>query len=192
MSLADIKNKIEADAKKESQQLIEKAQSQVDEIYAKSKAESSSVEDSYTARFKKEEPEILNRREIVAGLDVKKINLDAEQDLITQSFEEAVKVLASIPKEKYLGFVESLLDQAIETGKEVVHISGKDKYLTKTWLDTFNKDHKVSLSLVKDALISGGFVLQNGNISTNCSFDMLVGWIRDDLEADVVKRLFSA
>lgn len=192
MSLADIKSKIEADAKRESELIIQKAQEQVDEIRAKSETEISALEQSYQDRFKKEEPEILNRREIVARLDVKKIDLDAKQELVSMAFGEAVKVLSALPKDKCLAFSKVLLEKAVETGKEVVFLPEKEKNFTKAWLDAYNEEHKTSLTIAKEKLpISGGFVLQNEDIDTNCSFDMLVSWIREDFEAGVVKRLFS-
>lgn len=193
MSLADIKSKIEADARKESDLILQKAREQVEGILAKSTAQIESLDASYTERFKKEEPEILNRREIVARLDVNKIDLDAKQELIAMAFDEAVKVLSSMPKEKYLEFIKVLLEKAVETGKEVVYLPEKDKNVTKAWLDVYNQEHKTSLTIAKERVaISGGFVLQNEDIDTNCSYDMLVSWVREDLEADVVKRLFSA
>lgn len=193
MSLADIKSKIEADARKESDLILQKAREQVEGILAKSTAQIESLDASYTERFKKEEPEILNRREIVARLDVNKIDLDAKQELIAMAFDEAVKVLSSMPKEKYLEFIKVLLEKAVETGKEIVYLPEKDKNVTKAWLDVYNQEHKTSLTIAKARVaISGGFVLQNEDIDTNCSYDMLVSWIREDLEADVVKRLFSA
>lgn len=193
MSLADIKSKIEADARKESDLILQIAREQVEGILAKSTTQIESLDASYTERFKKEEPEILNRREIVARLDVNKIDLDAKQELIAMAFDEAVKVLSSMPKEKYLEFIKVLLEKAVETGKEVVYLPEKDKNVTKAWLDVYNQEHKTSLTIAKERVaISGGFVLQNEDIDTNCSYDMLVSWIREDLEADVVKRLFSA
>ncbi len=193
MSLADIKNKIATDAKQESEFIIQKAQEQIDEIRIKSDAEILLLEESYHGRFKKEEPEILNRREIVAKLDVKKLELDAKQQLITMAFNEAVKALSNLSKDKYLGFIKVLLEESVETGKEIVFLSEKEKNFTKAWLDVYNEEHKTSLTISKEKVsISGGFILQNEDIDTNCSFDMLVSWNREDLEADVVKRLFSA
>jgi V/A-type H+-transporting ATPase subunit E len=193
MSLADIKSKIEADARTESDLILQKAREQVEGILAKSAEQIEALDASYAERFKKEEPEILNRREIVARLDVNKIDLDAKRELIAMAFDEAVKVLSSMPKEKYLEFVKVLLEKAVETGKEVIYLPEKDKNITKAWLDVYNQEHKTSLTIAKERVaISGGFILRNEDIDTNCSYDMLVSWIREDLEADVVKRLFSA
>lgn len=192
MSLADIKNKIQADANAEAEQIIENAKAQADEINKETDSRIQEIKDFYKERFNKEKPEILDRREIVAKLDVGKMELGVKQSLIQNAFEEALKSLTSLSKEKYLGFVEALLDQAVETGQEEILLGESEKKITKEWVNTYNDKKGKKLVLSKDKLpISGGFVLRNGNISTNCSFEMLLNWIREDLEADVVKRLFS-
>lgn len=193
MSLADIKNKIQADANAEAEQIIENAKAQADEINKETDSRIQEIKDFYKERFNKEKPEILNRREIVAKLDVEKIELGVKQSLIQNAFDEALKSLTSLSKDKYLGFVEALLDQAVETGQEEILLGESEKKITKEWVNTYNEQKGKKLVLSKDKLpISGGFVLRNENISTNCSFEMLLNWIREDLEADVVKRLLSA
>lgn len=193
MSLADIKNKIQADANAEAERIIENAKAQADEINKETDSRIQEIKDFYKERFNKEKPEILNRREIVAKLDVEKIELGVKQSLIQNAFDEALKSLTSLSKDKYLGFVEALLDQAVETGQEEILLGESEKKITKEWINTYNDKKGKKLVLSKDKLpISGGFVLRNENISTNCSFEMLLNWIREDLEADVVKRLFSA
>lgn len=193
MSLADIKNKIQADAQTEADEIIDKAKAQADKIEKATDAQIKEIQDNYATRFNKEKPEILNRREIVAKLDVDKLKLGAKQSLIKDAFDEALQGLSSLSKDKYLGFVEALLDKAVETGKEEILVGKSEKKITKTWLDSYNQKHNYNLVLSSEKLpISGGFVLKNGNIETNCSFDMLVSWVREDIEAGVVKRLFSA
>jgi V/A-type H+-transporting ATPase subunit E len=192
MSLADIKIKIEADAKKEAEKIFENARLEADKIQKDADAEIQKIDASYIERFNTEKPEILKRREIVANLDVKKIMLGAQQDLIALAFNEALKTLASLPADKYLAFCEALLEKAVETGDEFLLVSPKEKNLNEEWLKRYNEKHKTSLSLEKSASpFSGGFILRKGDIDTNCVFDMLITWSREDIEADVAKRLFS-
>lgn len=193
MSLADIKKKIEADAGAEARKILDRAKEQAAQIAAEADREIKEIRSSYEERFKAEEPEILRRREIVANLDVKKISLGARQQLIDEVYRGALEKLSSLPSEKYLSFMEKMLNGSVKEGDELVVTVGKDeRYITQDWLKGYNERHRTNLSLsdVK-APISGGFVLSRDNVSENASFEMLVRWLRDDLEADVVKRLFS-
>lgn len=193
MSLAEIKKKIEADAQEESGKILEEARSMVESINSDADGEIRKIEESYSERFRKEQPEIPRRREIVAGLDVKKIELGVKQTAISDSFSQALSLLSDLPGEEYLSLVESLLLKATESGDETVVISAKEKHITQEWLAGFNEKHGKKLVLDEEKRpISGGFIMKKGKIETNCSWDMLIRWVRDDIEADVAKRLFSA
>ena len=87
MSLAEIKTKIEADARAEAQAILEKGRDQAERILAEANVQILKIEKTYGDRFAKEQPEILRRREIVAGLDVKKIELGVKKEAITKAFE---------------------------------------------------------------------------------------------------------
>ena len=144
------------------------------------------------ALLAKEEPEVLRRREIVAGLDAKRLDLGVRQRLVGEAFAAALKQLADLPADKYIAFANKLLAEAVETGSELV-ITGKDeKHLDAKWLESYNSAHHTQLKLANEKLnIAGGFVLRNDKIDTNCSWDMLVNSIRGDIESEVVKKLFA-
>ena len=60
----------------------------VADIERKAAGEAKAIRDSYGKRLTREEPEVLKRREIVAGLDAKKVDLGVRQDLVNESFAE--------------------------------------------------------------------------------------------------------
>ena len=192
MSLSDIKKKIEADASAEAGKILDKAREQAGDITAEVKREVESMKDSYESRFESEKPEIMRRREIVAKLDVKKLELGARQQLVDEVYKGSLEKLRALSAAKYISFVESLLGKAVQTGDEEIFVGKGDKHLSETWLKGYNEKHKTNLTMSGEKTpITGGFVLKRDKISENASFDMLVRWLRDDLEADVVKRLFS-
>lgn len=193
MSLAEIKAKIESEAKSESQRILDAAREDIVAIQKKTNGEIAKIESQYAERLKREEPEILRRREIVAHLDVQKIELGVKQELIADAFVQALKTLQNLPQGKYLDFVKGLLRKASVSGKGELIIGNNEKYITEQWLSTYNQENKSELTLGKNRIaISGGFILRQGDVDTNCSWDMLLRWIHDDIEANVVSRLFSA
>ena len=193
MSLAEIKAKIESEAKSESQRILDAAREDIVAIQKKTNGEIAKIESQYAERLKREEPEILRRREIVAHLDVQKIELGVKQELIADAFVQALKTLQNLPQGKYLDFVKGLLRKASVSGKGELIIGNNEKYITEQWLSTLYQENKSALTLGKNRLaISGGFILRQGDGDTNCSWDMLLRWIHDDIEANVVSRLFSA
>ena len=192
MGLSDIKKKIEAEAQEEIMSILSNAEKEVARLDENTKKKVDETKKLYSDRFEKERPEILSRREIVANLDVARIQLGIKQNLIGKSFEDALSILVGLPHDRYLSFVRDLLKKAVATGNGVVFVGEGENKITQDWLNDFNNQNKTQLTLSNDRLpISGGFILKNERIDTNCSFDMLVKWIRDDIETDVVTKLFG-
>ncbi|MDR2178886.1 MAG: V-type ATP synthase subunit E [Synergistaceae bacterium] len=192
MSLADIKAKINAEAQAQIKAVEAENDARVSAVNRQADSEAKAVQASYKERFAKEEPEISRRRQIVADLDANKVDLGVKQRLIGEAFEGALRKLTELPHDNYLSFVHKLMEKAVVTGEEVILIGKNERYIDGAWLDSYNASHSTRLSFSGDRLpISGGFVLRNGKIDINCSWDMLVRDIRPEIEADVVKRLFS-
>ena len=192
MALADIKAKIKNEAQAQIKALEAENDEKVREISRKVNAEIKEVQDAYAARLGREEPEVLRRREIVAELDAKRVDLGVRQQLLGEAFEAALKQMMELAPDKYVKFADKLLAQAVTTGSEVVLVGKNEKHLDQRWLDGYNSAHNTKLTLSADRLpISGGFVLRNDRIDTNCSWEMLIEDARADIETEVVKRLFA-
>ncbi|MBR6900507.1 MAG: V-type ATP synthase subunit E [Synergistaceae bacterium] len=192
MALADIKNKIKADSQAKIKAIEAENDEKVREISRKVNAEIKEVQDAYAVRLGKEEPEVLRRREIVAELDAKRIDLGVRQRLVGEAFDAALKQLVELAPDKYVKFADKLMAQAVATGHEVVFVGKNEKHLDQRWIDGYNASHGTSLTLSADKLpIAGGFILRNDKIDTNCSWEMLIADTRADIETEVVKRLFA-
>ncbi|MDR2529354.1 MAG: V-type ATP synthase subunit E [Synergistaceae bacterium] len=193
MSLAQITEKIERDAREEAEAILARSREQAEAIKLETEAEAGKLDEAARARFAKERPEIFKRREIVAKLDVNKIRLDAERRLISDVFAGGLQRLGKLGKAEYVAFCERLLKLAAESGDETVELSAGEKYLDSAWLDNFNKASGLRLKLSdRRGDFSGGFVLSQGRIAVNCTFEMLIQAASENMENEVVRRLFSA
>ncbi|MBQ6775377.1 MAG: V-type ATP synthase subunit E [Synergistaceae bacterium] len=192
MALAEIKKKIKNDSDAQIKAIEAENDEKVREISRKVNAEIKEVQDAYAVRLGKEEPEVLRRREIVAELDAKRIDLGVRQRLVSEAFDMALKQLVELAPDKYVKFADKLMAQAVSTGKEVVFVGKNEKHLDQRWIDGYNASHGTSLTISAERLpIAGGFVLRNDKIDTNCSWEMLLADSRADIETEVVKRLFA-
>lgn len=191
MSLADIKAKINAETQGQIKAIETENEAQIAALNKRSDDEIKVLQTSYGERLIREEPEIAKRREIVANLDAHKVDLGVKQRLIGESFDNALRMLTELPREKYLSFVQNLLEKAVSTGEEILMVGKSEKHLDGAWLDGYNAAHQTHLGFSDERLpISGGFILRNDKIDINCSWDMLIEDIRPEIESDVVKRLF--
>lgn len=193
MSLAQITEKIEQDARAEAEKIFACAREQEAEINEETRAAINKIEVSTKLRFDRERPEIFRRRDIVAKLDAGKLLLGAKRRLIQDVFDSALTKMCSLGRDEYLVFCERLLIEASESGDEVIEISADEKHIDKDWLDKFNEKHGTKITLADKRLnISGGFLLSKNRVCINCSLEMLVQTAQEKLETEVVKRLFPA
>ncbi|MDR2780759.1 MAG: V-type ATP synthase subunit E [Synergistaceae bacterium] len=192
MSLAQITDKIERDARDEASKILERARGQEAEIKTETEKEIKRIEASASERFDYERPEIFKRREIVARLDVNKIRLGAERKLISDVYAEGLLRLKNLGKGEYVSFCERLLKKSVESGDESVELSHSEKYLDAAWLEAFNKTNGFRLTLSeRRGDFSGGFILSKGRIAVNCTWEMLIQAASESMESEVVSRLFS-
>ncbi|HQO83081.1 MAG TPA: V-type ATP synthase subunit E [Synergistales bacterium] len=192
MSLADIKAKIEADAKAEAEEIIGKFKEQADEVLAAARLESEKIQKRLEEKIRSEETEVRRRKKIVADLEVRKLDLGARRELIEMTFNKVLHVLSQTSDSRYLAFMEGLMAEGAANGDEEVLLAKNEKRVTKKWIEEFNEKYKKGLSL-SDEMVpgSGGFALRRNDISVNCTLEVLLRWVREDMEAEVVSRLFS-
>ena len=192
MALADIKAKISAESQAQVRAIESENEGKIREVTQRVNSEVKALQDSYAERLKKEEPEVLRRREIVAELDAKRIDLGTRRQLVDEAFQASLRQLAELSPDIYVDFAARLMNEAVSTGHEVVLVGTNEKHLDQGWLDGYNASHQTSLTLSQDRLpIAGGFVLRDDKIDTNCSWEMLLEDVRPEIESEVVKKLFS-
>lgn len=193
MSLADIKTKIEADARNEAEGILGQFRAQADEILVTAKRESEMLDKKLQERINHEEGEVRKRKTIVADLEVRKLMLGAKRELVDLVYEKAMAILSSLPRDRYAGFMTALLGSSEVSGDEEVFLCKGEKVLDQKWLDEVNAQRQYNLTLSQDRVQgSGGFVLRKGRIDINCTWDVLLGRVKEDLEAEVVDRLFPS
>ncbi|MDR1884829.1 MAG: V-type ATP synthase subunit E [Synergistaceae bacterium] len=193
MSLAQITEKIESDARDEAQKILGRAAEQEALIKSGAEAEARALEEASRARFDRERPEIFKRREIVARLDVSKMHLESQRRLINDVFAEGLERLKSLGRDEYESFFERLLKEAVVSGDEVMDLSRDEKFINREWLDKFNSANNTRIKISEERQdFSGGFVLNDGRIGINCSWEMLIQASQEKLETEVVHRLFPA
>lgn len=194
MSLAQITEKIRKDAESEAEEIIAKAKAQAEEIGRRASEENDALKSSFERRYEAECPEIFRRREVVAGLDVKKMTLQAHRDVINDVYAAALEKFRGLSKDEYLDFCERLLNGAVSSKEETICVGAGEQYIDAQWVGAYNQKHGCRLTLAEEKAsdISGGFILENGRIGINCSWEMLVQIAQEKYEADIIKRLFQS
>lgn len=181
------------------------AQAEIDAILSRANAEAAQIIARYEAQARAEAEEILHRggkaaaeREerlySMAQMEGRKAELAAKQTVIEEAFALALKKLQSLPQEQYVTLLAKLAAQASVTGKETLIFSAADR-------DRVGKQVVAAASALvpggafvldeETRVLNGGFVLSNGAVEVNCSFDTLVRLQKAEITGEVAAVLFD-
>ncbi|MGE5484601.1 MAG: V-type ATP synthase subunit E [Ignavibacteriales bacterium] len=198
MGLDKILEKVDSDARAEAARIEAQAKEQAQAMLrtAEEKGKALAAEIAEKARIQAEEQ--AKRITTLAGLDARRQGLDAKQRLVEQAFHEAESRLAGIPDAEYCDLIRKMLLDAVKTGDEEIILSKKDlSRITPSFIAEVNR--QLAASGRNGALkisgstreMLGGFVLVDGKVESNNTFDVALRLKRDDLEPEVAGVLFG-
>jgi V/A-type H+-transporting ATPase subunit E len=186
--------------------IAEDVQAEISAIEAESARQTLELQQKYQEMAMREHDAVLGHGRVraaereqrlagMAALEAKKQVLSAKQQLLSQVFELAEQRLCQMPAGEYVSFLASLVTSAAKSGQEQIILSPKDKEqygaavvteVNKRW-----KNGKFSLAEnCRD--IKGGFLLSQGDVEINCTFESLIDQLRGELTLQVAQILFGA
>ena len=187
--------RINEDNRKETYAILAEARAKADEITAKAKAEAKAVGDEVLAQGRRAAAEREDRLASTAQMECRKAVLAAKQDVIEEEFEQAHKQLLDLPQEKYIALLADLAVQASVTGREKLIFSAPDRArVGKAVVTAANGklSEGAMLTLAEETRpMDGGFILSDGAVEVNCTFDTLIRLQRGALSGEVAKVLFD-
>ena len=187
--------RIAQDGKAENDALLAQAKAQAAEVTARYQAEARAAADEILAQGRKAAAEREGRLASVAQLECRKAALAAKQEVIEDAFRLAHKKLLALPQEKYVALLANLAVQASTTGKEKLIFSQADrarvgKAVVAAANEKLAKGAMLTLS-EETRPMDGGFILSDGAVEVNCTFDTLIRLQRGALAGEVAKVLFE-
>ncbi len=186
--------RIAEDGKAENDALLAQARAQAAEIAAKYQTEARAAADDILAQGRKNAEARARHLDSTAQMECRKAVLAAKQDVIEEAFQAAHKKLLDLPQAEYVTFLAGLAAKASVTGKEKLIFSANDKAkVGKDVVAAANKKLAAGeLTLAEETRpMDGGFILSDGAVEVNCTFDTLIRLQRGALAGEVAKALFD-
>lgn len=158
---------------------------------AKGKAEA--IKKAEAEKAEKEAENLKSRKVSAAELQGRKMMLSAKQEAIKKGFDAALNKLKKMSEDEYISF---LVDEIVKVpnceGTVILNEQDKEKIGERLVKDVNDrlKGEKIALSN-KTGQSSGGFVLKNGDIEINSTFETLLDSIKDELTFEVANALFK-
>lgn len=188
-------NTILEDARNDANVTADETQKQIDKMKSKIQAEVADEIGEIDRQANKRGVEIEMREKTMMELEVRRNSLKVKRMMINQAFDRAYAYLCDLDDPAYSDLVVSLLVSAAESGNELV-VPGKDNRVQQAHVDAANQQLAANgksgeLTLASEAgSFVGGFILSQGGIETNVTFDMLVKQRKASLENTVADMLF--
>lgn len=128
-----------------------------------------------------------------AEMETRKLTLSAKQKVLAETYDRALEILCSMPREEYLSLLVRLLKAAGGKGDEKIALSAKDRdEMGETLVEQANKELNAHYTLAGEAAdIRAGLVLVSRDCDVNCSFETLLALSREKTERGAAKLLFA-
>ncbi len=192
------------------QRILSGAESRAEAILAEANEQAARAIDGAKKTAADKQKRALNQAELQAAeqkrcilgtyqLEARKNMLKTKQDIIENVFKRALYELSNLSQEDYFQLLSRIIVTAVEKGDETVILSPRDKErvpagfwenINRRLQDTGRKGQLILAEETRD--MSGGVVLQAGDIEINSSFNALLEMYREELEPVVAALLFES
>ena len=168
--------RLNTDAKAETDALLEKARQEAAAVAARYQAQADKEAADLAARNERLAAEREERLISAAQMEARKTVLAAKQAVMEETYAKALEKLRNLPEARYVEVLTELLLQAAPHGVGEVLFSAQDRETVgQAAVDAANGKSGGKLTLSGEtAPIQGGFILKDGNVEVNCAFDTLV------------------
>lgn len=181
-NIDNLTSKILSDAKAAGEQIVSEAQEKADEKYEKSMKQVSQKKEKILESAKKEQVLLTDRIKSSANLKIRNEKLKAKQIVIDKVIEKLKEKLANMKKEDYMAYLNKNIDKN--------SISSKELIVKKEFLQDVKKEFK-NAKIKENEFVSSGFIIEENGVQKNYTFEVKIDFMRDELEVEISKFLFS-
>ncbi len=183
--------------------IADEAQLEIDRILFEAKDEVEKISEKYRVQADREAAESAAKNEraaaereerliSVAQMEARKDLLAARQSQVEAAFELALKTLRELPDDQYIAVAADLMVRAAgQGGGEVVFSPAEREKIGQSAVDEANRRLNGKLTLSDETRpLKGGFILVDGSVEVNCTFDTLVRLQKGEMAGEVAAVLF--
>ena len=195
MALEDIIKRIKEKVSQEVEKIKQEADREREEIIKKAKQEADRVKDELIKKATEEGEGERQRRLMRTRSEERKNILAFKRELIDKVFRQAKERLDNLSEEEYLKWSERLLLTNIDSGKEEILVSPRDKDLMERILVGGlggGLDKKETRFLPELSEKERGFIIRKEGVQIDYTFSSLFSYLEDELEIEVARILFGS
>jgi V/A-type H+-transporting ATPase subunit E len=163
-------NGILQDAEKQAAQMLQTKQKMVDELSAKKKQE---LEKQIDALKKQEESSV--------DIEIKKIRLNAEKDILNQTYQESLNALSALPHETMISFLLKKVEKELPQAAYI--------YSNKRDEPIIRRQSKIYFGGFIETL--GGIIVENKEktMKVDCRYETIAALVWDRSLKEIAEQL---
>ena len=178
------------EGEKEAAEMLRLAAEAAEKEISEARAAGEALLATTQAEAEKEGAELIEKRETLARLEVKKRLLSAKQDVLSGVYRRALGKLSSLSENQYLELLQNLIVRYAEEGERVVFAA--DCPIQREKLERLAVIKERRLTPVFGGKFRGGLKIEGISCDKDLSFDALVASVREETEAEISAALFAA
>ncbi|MDZ7798563.1 MAG: V-type ATP synthase subunit E [Patescibacteria group bacterium] len=188
MALENILEKIKKEAREEIKKIEQESEQKIEEIKADFKEKEEKEKERIISESKKQAEKKIQQAKFILANQKKSKLLREKQMLLDEVFTLAAKKMDELDQEKQISLLQKLIKNLPSQNKAEIQATENSKDLVKKALEKSDKSITLSSEKVKG---QGGFIFSSEKLEIDNRYSTLVQGLRDEVETQVAKILFS-
>jgi len=181
-NLNNLTSKILNDAKKQADEIVRNAEEKAKQKYDLEIKKITVKKQTLLENARRERELLSDRIKSSANLKARNEKLKAKQTVIDKVIDKLKTKLVNMNESEYINYLTQNIDKKSITGKELI--------VKKEFLNKVKKEFP-SAKVKENEFVTSGFIIEENGIQENYTFEVKLDFMRDELEVEISKLLFS-
>ena len=181
-NLDNLTSKILADAKAQADKIVKDAQEKAQHKYDLEIKKINAKKETVLENARRDRELLSERIKSSANLKARNKKLEAKQTIIDKVIDKLKAKLVNMDEKKYINYLNQNIDKNTITGKELI--------VKKEFVGKVKKEFP-GAKVKGNEFVTSGFIIEENGIQENYTFEVKLDFMRDELEVEISKLLFS-
>ena len=181
-NLNNLTSKILNDAKEEADKIVKSAEEKAKQKYDLEIKKAIAKKQTLLENARRERELLSDRIKSSANLKARNEKLKAKQTVINKVIDKLKEKLVNMNESDYINYLNQNIDKSSIAGKELI--------VKKEFADKVKQEFSTA-KVKENEFVSSGFIIEENGIQENYTFEVKLDFMRDELEVEISKLLFS-
>ena len=181
-NLDNLTSKILADAKAQADKIVKDAQEKAQHKYDLEIKKINAKKETVLENARRDRELLSERIKSSANLKARNKKLEAKQAVIDKVIDKLKTKLVNMDEKKYINYLNKNIDKKTITGKKLI--------VKKEFVGKVKKEFP-GAKVKGNEFVTSGFIIEENGIQENYTFEVKLDFMRDELEVEISKLLFS-